>query len=130
MAGLIGIKVRKNWEFAKSDQIMRRMRDAMVTVTKAVKNRTKYNLNGRVLNKRTGNLRDSIRARLEKIPQGVRGIVYTNVVYARIHEVGGITGRNYRTVIPKRPYMRRALVDRKEFIRKRFSKLTARIIIR
>jgi phage gpG-like protein len=33
------------------------------------------------------------------------GRVYPTTVYARIHELGGVTGRNNATTLPPRPYM-------------------------
>ncbi|WP_067483763.1 hypothetical protein [Actinomadura hibisca] len=36
------------------------------------------------------------------------------VVYARIQELGGVTGRNHMTVIPPRPYMRPAVREVRE----------------
>jgi phage gpG-like protein len=60
----------------------------------------------------TGRLRSSITAS----PTIKSGDTYTakigtNVVYARIHEYGGQTGRKHATTIPARPYMRPAIED-------------------
>lgn len=38
-------------------------------------------------------------------------VVGTDVVYARIHEFGGLTGRNHSTRIKARPYMQPALKE-------------------
>ncbi len=35
----------------------------------------------------------------------------TNVEYAAIHEFGGATGRNHKTIMPARPFLRPALAD-------------------
>lgn len=56
----------------------------------------------------TGNLRRSID---EYGPyyvgtHEVQGSVGPKAVYARIQELGGITGRNYATTLPARPYVR------------------------
>ena len=61
----------------------------------------------------TGRLRSSITA----IPTQKEGNTYfskigTNVVYGRIHEYGGLTGRNHSVNMPKRPFMRPAVEDR------------------
>lgn len=45
-------------------------------------------LTGQVLNVRTGTLRRSINQEVLDSPQGIRGIVGTNVSYAAIHEYG------------------------------------------
>lgn len=47
-------------------------------------------LSGGVLNARTGTLRDSIHTEISDSSAGVMATVGTNVVYARIHEYGGI----------------------------------------
>ena len=61
----------------------------------------------------TGRLRSSITA----TPTEKAGNVYfcrigTNVVYGRIHEYGGQTGRNHLVNMPARPFMRPAVEDR------------------
>lgn len=50
----------------------------------------------------TGTLRRSIES---KVTTGKYVEIGTDVVYARIHEFGGRTGRGHRTVIKARPYM-------------------------
>lgn len=49
----------------------------------------------------TARLQNSITARA----QSDRVIVGTNVVYARIHQLGGKAGRNKKVKIPARPYL-------------------------
>jgi phage gpG-like protein len=66
-----------------------------------------------ILGVRTGRLRSSIAT----TPAQKSGDTYyctigTNVVYARIHEYGGQTGRNHAVNMPKRPFMRPAVEDR------------------
>ena len=70
------------------------------------------NLSGRVLNARTGRLRASWQQpgyRVEKITFGWRLKFSSDSAYARIHELGGMTGRGHKTKIPKRPYVRTAV---------------------
>lgn len=60
----------------------------------------------------TGHLARSVRHRRVR---RLRAHVYEaatgpTVVYARIHELGGETGRNHATTLPKRPYVRPAFV--------------------
>lgn len=88
----------------------------------------KLNLSGRVLHRRTGRLRNSILTRVTQSTHSVTGEIGSNVVYARIHELGGvitpkkakalkfyIPGVGWRTsqkvTIPSRPYLRPALMD-------------------
>ena len=98
-------------------------------------------LSGQVLNVRTGRLRSSFgtqRARHQS-GVGVYGLVGTNVVYARIHEVGGVikpkAGKYLRfktadgfwhtvkeVTIPARPYAAPAMREEKDYI--------SRVIIR
>ncbi|MEW5722887.1 MAG: phage virion morphogenesis protein [Thermodesulfobacteriota bacterium] len=49
----------------------------------------------------SGNLRNSITAQTE----GQKIIVGSNLVYARIHQLGGQAGRNLAADIPARPYL-------------------------
>lgn len=61
----------------------------------------------------TGRLRSSI-AVTRPVKHGGRYTtkIGSNVKYARIHELGGMAGRNRSARIPKRPYLRPALEDR------------------
>lgn len=62
---------------------------------------------------RTGRLRSSITATpAQKSGDAYYCTIGTNVVYARIHEYGGMTGRNHLINMPKRPFMRPAVEDR------------------
>ena len=93
----------------------------MEKIGKSIKLRTKYYLNGRVLQRRTGNLHRSIDFVVKKIPHGFItfvGSINPSVIYARIHEEGGRAGRDGSAKIPKRPYLSRALVDKKDVVRK------------
>lgn len=54
----------------------------------------------------TGTLRRSIqRSAPELVARGWQGTVFPSVVYARIQELGGATGRGGSTILPARPYM-------------------------
>lgn len=48
--------------------------------------------------------------RVEYNPKGGRSVVFgnQNVPYARIHELGGVTGRNYKTNIRAKHYLKTA----------------------
>jgi len=57
-----------------------------------------------------------------KFPE-IQGVVGTNVIYGKINEYGGITGRGYTSVIPPRPYLRPAIDKNLSQIRKLFGSL-------
>jgi phage gpG-like protein len=81
------------------------------------------NLSGRVLNVRTGKLRSSWAnpgAITQRITGGWRMTIGSDVVYARIHELGGMAGRGHKTRIPRRPYMRPAIISQREKIQQAF----------
>lgn len=57
----------------------------------------------------SGALRRSIKTRRTKHgPTQYEGRVGPTIVYARIQELGGVTGAGYRTRLPPRPYFRPA----------------------
>ncbi|MDD4995732.1 MAG: HK97 gp10 family phage protein [Patescibacteria group bacterium] len=72
------------------------------------------------LRSRTGTLRRSIavnpQSGAKKVSNGYQVRVGPNIVYARIHEFGGMTGRNYATRIPARPYLMPTFKDEKKNI--------------
>lgn len=90
-------------------------------------------LSGQVLNAQTGNLRDSITETVSDDASGVKAIVGSSVIYAAIHEFGGIIepvnakalrfeidGRFImvqRVVMPERSFLRSTLADRADIIR-------------
>lgn len=49
----------------------------------------------------TARLQNSVTAR----PEADRVVVGTNAIYARIHQLGGMAGRNKKVKIPARPYL-------------------------
>lgn len=67
----------------------RSMRDAMQKSLNIVYRRIQDNLTGRVLNVKTGHLRQTIDTVVED--GGLRGRIGSNVEYASIHEFGGVT---------------------------------------
>jgi phage gpG-like protein len=111
------------------------MRDAMYRSMWKVLGRVSDNLTGKVLNIKSGKLRQSMAVQVSD--DGTLGKIGTNIEYARIHEYGGVTKshaifpkrakvlsfmdggtRQFRkwvahpgSVIPPRPYMRPALND-------------------
>ena len=83
-----------------------------------VNREAKINVSGRILQRRTGNLFRSLRAKVGSKSEGYQvDIGSYGVVYARIHDLGGDAGRGHSVHIPKRGWLRRAFVSRKEEIR-------------
>lgn len=90
----------------------------------------RYNLSGVVLNKRTGRLHASYKYELQEIiPKALwRLSTVSDVVYARIHDTGGWTGRNHASKIPKRPYHIKAWVEKQDLIRSQMRGFTAKLM--
>ena len=102
--------------------------EAVITrVGKRLKAEVRRNLSGRVLQRRTGKLWESWDFRKQALSDGWRVVVGSDVVYARIHEKGGMAGRGHRTRIPKRRYATRALIAQKDNIRKAFRTFLAKV---
>lgn len=58
----------------------------------------------------TGQLRRSVKSfPVRQIAGGAIGQVAPTAIYARIQELGGVTGRNHATTLPARPYVRPTL---------------------
>lgn len=71
----------------------------------------------------TGTLKRSITHTTVKGNGEVTGYVGSNVVYARIHELGGTTGRGHKSVITPKRYLTRAVEDNQGKIAERFKQL-------
>jgi len=120
----------------KSRKMLRKMPDLIVPALRKgteeamilAEREAKLNLSGKILNRRTGRIRNSITHKVGIQGDKVVGKIGTNVVYGRIHELGGeiyprkakalkfnIPGVGWRTakkvVMPARPYLRPALED-------------------
>lgn len=65
------------------------------------------------LHVRTGHLRRSIKNSVRKVGDGVEGKLTDNVIYAAIHEYGGMAGKGRNIRIPARPFLKPALTDNK-----------------
>lgn len=87
-------------------------------IGKVVVERAKANVSGRILNVRTGKLRDSLTFKSDAQSKGWKLVIgHEAVVYAAIHELGGWAGRYRATRIPKRMFLRKALVQEKQVVR-------------
>jgi len=98
-------------------------------VGKRLRAEVRRNLSGRVLQRRTGTLWRSWDFRKQALSGGWRLVVGSDVVYARIHEKGGMAGRGHRTRIPKRRYATKALMSQKDNIRKMFRTFLAKVAV-
>lgn len=97
------------------DGLLRAMKQTAAVVERHVKS---AKLSGQVLRVRSGRLRSSIIGRAEQRGTEIIGVVGSNVIYARIHELGGRAGRGHRTIIPARPYLKPAMEEKREEILK------------
>lgn len=104
-------------------------------IEKIIVKEIKANLSGRILNVRSGELRRGLQTNISvtkgsgRVIQGVLRFGYdlAEVPYARIHELGGWTGRGHATKIKQTAYMRRAVVTKKNEIRTELKAFTTRL---
>lgn len=96
-----------------------RLPEELGKVGSAITTEIKRNLSGRILNKRTGKLHDSWAWEVGAKNAGwILAISSEGVPYARIHEWGGMTGRGHKTKIKKSRYVSRAVIAKKEQVRR------------
>ena len=76
----------------------------------------KSKISGKVLNVRTGTLRRSIGNKIFRRGDSIVGFVGSNVVYAAIHEFGGMAGRGRKVKIPERSYLRSTLREKETHV--------------
>jgi len=93
-------------------------------------NEIQRNLSGRILQRRTGRLHDSWEWHVFSTNNGWELIIDSDIVYARIHEFGGFTGRNYATKIKKSRYLSKAMIAKKTQIRRIMTRYVSKIFIR
>lgn len=115
---ILGIDKLKRTQLGVS-KMRQTIRDAMVQETRQtgediVATAKRDYLSGRPgLNVRTGRLRSSITYQVRNNGDLIDLSVGSNVIYARIHEYGGDTGRNHKTYIPPRPYLGPSFAENK-----------------
>lgn len=90
---------------------------SLAKVGAAITREVRANLSGRILRKQTGKLHDSWRWLINAANNGWQLTVGSDVVYARIHNFGGFTGRNNATRIKKTRYLDRAVLAKKAQVR-------------
>lgn len=74
---------------------------------------------------KTGTLRRSLTFKINESEKQVEGIIGSNVVYARIQEFGGDTGRNRATKITGRHYLGSSISENRQYAKDRFLKIQA-----
>jgi len=102
----------------------------LAKIGSAVTGEIKKNLSGRILQRRSGDLHDSWIWEINPTTKGWDLVISSDIIYARIHEFGGFTGRNYATKIKKSRYVTRALLKKKGQIRAILRDYTARLFVR
>jgi len=87
---------------------------ALGRVGNVVRGEIRTNLNGRILQRRTGTLRNSWDWRIIAVNKGWQLIVGSDCAYARIQDLGGWTGKGHKTYIKPTQYVGHSLVDTKD----------------
>lgn len=105
-----------------------KLNKTMHRINKSILRKVLYNINGRILHRRSSKLYRSFGETVTRIKDGYRGTTFSDLVYSKIHDTGGMAGRNHATRIPKRSYFRKAVVERAPFIRKQLLNYMAEIV--
>ena len=92
----------------------------------------KVKVSGQVLKVRTGHLRRSISTKVRRSGKAVRGILFSNVIYARVHELGfrGVVGvkKHTRKGHPVKAHLRRVDFPKRPFLMPALKEKLDRII--
>lgn len=107
--------------------LRQKIRKPAERVMRHVLRNVRTNLNGKVLRRRTSTLYRSFSGKISRIPDGYRITIGSPVPYAKIHDTGGMAGRNHATRIPKRNYFRLAFVMSKYKIRNELRRFLAEV---
>lgn len=95
-----------------------------VTVVREIRR----NCNGRYLKRRSGDLRNSWEHSVKKMSNlGWRLAVESDIAYARIHDLGGRTGRQHKTKIRKTSYATRGWLAKRSQIKRIMKDFQTRI---
>lgn len=107
--------------------LKRTLRGKVDRVAKSVLRNVQFYLNNRVLMRRTSRLYHSFTSRVSKIRDGYRITVGSPLPYAKIHDTGGMAGRNRSVRIPKRNYFRMGFVKSKYVMRRELKNYLAEV---
>jgi phage gpG-like protein len=90
----------------------------------------KYNLNNRVLRRRSGDLHDSWLWAVEAKNRGWHLIISSDIPYSRIQDLGGVTGKGHRTRIPASLYAQSAIKKAKKRLARLMRDYMLRMFVR
>ena len=128
----MGVTVKHKLSIGKlGPRITKGLPKALDKVSVVLMKQINRNLSGGVLNVRTGRLRANVEQQIIDTKQGSAleiGVKLSTVPYARIHELGGFAGRGRSVKIPKRPYLRKALAQKKKRIRTIMRKFVTKLV--
>jgi len=96
-------------------------------VMRSVLKSVRFNLNNVILKRRTSRLYNSFVGRISKIRDGLRVTIGSPVVYSKIHDTGGMAGRNRAVHIPKRNYFRLAFVRSRSVLKRELKNYLAEV---
>ena len=124
-------KIRKVADKA-DDELLQSYKQAALLVVREAKQQTDIQFYGAGRPwKKTGTLKRSIKEDVRREGTGVRAVVGSGLIYARIHEYGGKAGRGHAVTIPMRQYLRPALEAKQreifELVASRFGKLIRKL---
>ena len=104
-----------------------KMRGHADVVARSVLRNVRLNLNNRILMRRSSRLYNSFTSKITRITDGLRVTIGSGLVYSKIHDTGGMAGRNRSVRIPKRNYFRLAFVMSKNVIRRELKSYLAEV---
>ncbi len=125
---MIVVKVTKPRKRNRAKRIVTGLEIQMGQIGKRVVKNTRFNINNRLLGRRSGRLWASFEHKAFRLSDGAAVLIGSDVVYARIHNDGGMTGRNHAARMRKTSYFTKAIVKSKKFIRKQLSGYIGRIL--
>lgn len=105
----------------------RNMKKTAERVAKSVLKNVRFNLNNRILHRISSRLYNSFTTKISKIRDGLRVAIGSPLPYAKIHDTGGMAGRNRSVRIPKRNYFRLAFIRSKNVLRRELKNYLAEV---
>jgi phage gpG-like protein len=125
---MIHVKVTKPKKKNRAKRLVTGLEIELGRIGKRIVKSTQKNLNNRLLQRRSGRLWASFNHKTFSLKDGAAVLIGSDVVYARIHNDGGMTGRNHAARMKKRSYFTKALTKNKKYIRRHLSGYIGKII--
>ncbi len=125
---MIHVKVTKPKKKNRAKRIVTGLEVQLGQIGKRIVKTTRRNVNNRLLGRRSGRLWASFEHETFSLSDGAAVLIGSEVIYARIHNDGGMTGRNHAARMKKTSYFTKAIVKNKKFIRKQLSGYIGKII--